>query len=141
MDTQIVDDSTIDNNSDKPIEMPPFIEVYTYNPYGYYIGVYQADKSPVDDTYLKPEDSTEEKPPITEEGKIPKWNKDKKEWDIVDIPKSSKDDSINDADKTIILNLQQQVSELQDKLNEVQSKSDSFQQIINEIVLTNLKNG
>lgn len=59
--------------------------VYQYNPDGYYIGVDEADESPLEPgVFLVPASSTPEPPPEPQDGKIQRWNGS--EWVLEDLP-------------------------------------------------------
>lgn len=65
-------------------ETPSYIEVYSYNNEGIYVGITVADKSPLENgIYLIPANATTIKPPEIQEGYIQKFNGTG--WDVVEI--------------------------------------------------------
>lgn len=120
-----------DTVSTTPIEIPNFIEVYSYNPNGYYLGTDIADKDPLDkNNYLLPANTTKEKPPEITLGKIQKWNGTI--WEIVDMPKSVV--MSNETNK----NNNEEINDLHEKITDLEDKINKLEKLITGVIVSKL---
>lgn len=118
--------------SDAPIDnIPKYIDVYIYDADGYYIKDDIAERSPEDKEaiYLMPPNSTKEKPPVVEKGKIQKWNGTN--WNIVDNPT---DDQIDTIEK-----LRKVLNEQQIKIDNQEKEIDDLRQLMSGLIVSSLK--